>query len=65
MLAQRSLTLSAMTGSLDMASAAQLEQALACYRGALIVASHDMPFMQAIGITRWLRLTRETVCQRI
>jgi ATPase subunit of ABC transporter with duplicated ATPase domains len=47
------------TNSLDMASAAQLEQALSCYQGALIVASHDMPFLRSIGITRWWRLTHE------
>ena len=26
------------------------------YRGALLVASHDLPFLRTIGITRWLRL---------
>jgi ATPase subunit of ABC transporter with duplicated ATPase domains len=46
------------TNNLDMASVRQLEQALAGYRGALIVASHDLPFLSAIGITRWLRLDR-------
>jgi len=46
------------TNSLDMASVRQLSQALSCYRGALIVASHDVPFLRSIGITRWLRLDR-------
>jgi len=46
------------TNNLDMASVRQLEQALAGYRGALIVASHDLPFLSAIGITRWLRVDR-------
>ena len=41
---------------LDLASVRQLSEALAAYRGALIVASHDLPFLRAIGITRWLRL---------
>jgi ATPase subunit of ABC transporter with duplicated ATPase domains len=41
-----------------MASVARLEQALAGYRGALIVAAHDLPFLRAIGISRWLRLDR-------
>jgi ATPase subunit of ABC transporter with duplicated ATPase domains len=44
------------TNSLDMASARQLSQALSCYRGAVVVASHDVPFLRSIGITRWLRL---------
>ena len=44
------------TNSLDLASAGQLTQALSCYRGALLVASHDLPFLASIGITRWLRL---------
>jgi len=44
------------TNNLDMASSRQLAQALAAYRGALLVASHDLPFLRSIGITRWLRL---------
>jgi ATPase subunit of ABC transporter with duplicated ATPase domains len=47
------------TNNLDMASVRQLSQALSCYRGALVVASHDVPFLRSIGITRWLRLSRE------
>jgi len=47
------------TNNLDMASVRQLSQALSCYRGALIVASHDVPFLRSIGITRWLRLDRQ------
>jgi ATPase subunit of ABC transporter with duplicated ATPase domains len=47
------------TNSLDLASVRQLSQALACYEGALLVASHDAPFLSSIGITRWLRLSRE------
>ncbi|MDX6340658.1 MAG: hypothetical protein QOH87_796 [Trebonia sp.] len=46
------------TNNLDMASARQLSQALSCYRGALIVVSHDVPFLRSIGVTRWLRLDR-------
>jgi ATPase subunit of ABC transporter with duplicated ATPase domains len=46
------------TNNLDLASARQLAQALDCYRGALIVAGHDVPFLRSIGITRWLRLDR-------
>jgi ATPase subunit of ABC transporter with duplicated ATPase domains len=47
------------TNSLDLASVRQLSQALACYEGALLVASHDAPFLASIGITRWLHLSRE------
>jgi ATPase subunit of ABC transporter with duplicated ATPase domains len=50
------LVLDEPTNSLDMASARQLSQALSCYQGALVVASHDVPFLRSIGITRWLRL---------
>jgi ATPase subunit of ABC transporter with duplicated ATPase domains len=46
------------TNNLDVASVRQLEQALAGYRGVLVVASHDVPFLGAIGITRWLRVDR-------
>jgi ATPase subunit of ABC transporter with duplicated ATPase domains len=47
------------TNNLDMASVRQLSQALEGYRGALLVASHDVPFLRSAGITRWLRLDRE------
>jgi ATPase subunit of ABC transporter with duplicated ATPase domains len=46
------------TNNLDMASVRQLSQALAGYRGAILVASHDTPFLRSAGITRWLRLDR-------
>jgi len=46
------------TNNLDMASVRQLSQALEGYRGAIIVASHDLPFLRSAGITRWLRLDR-------
>jgi ATPase subunit of ABC transporter with duplicated ATPase domains len=45
------------TNSLDLASVRQLSQALSCYQGALLIASHDVPFLASIGITRWLRLS--------
>jgi ATPase subunit of ABC transporter with duplicated ATPase domains len=47
------------TNNLDMASVRQLSQALEGYRGALVVASHDVPFLRSAGITRWLRLDRD------
>ena len=46
------------TNNLDMASVRQLSQALEGYRGAILVASHDVPFLRSAGITRWLRLAR-------
>jgi ATPase subunit of ABC transporter with duplicated ATPase domains len=44
------------TNNLDLAAVQQLETALRTYRGALVVAGHDLPFLSEIGITRWLRL---------
>jgi ATPase subunit of ABC transporter with duplicated ATPase domains len=49
------------TNNLDMASVRQLSQALSCYQGALIVVSHDVPFLRDLGITRWLSLDRSGV----
>jgi ATPase subunit of ABC transporter with duplicated ATPase domains len=46
------------TNNLDMASVRQLSQALSCYQGALVVVSHDVPFLRSAAITRWLRLER-------
>jgi len=46
------------TNNLDMASVRQLSQALEGYRGAILAASHDVPFLRSAGITRWLRLDR-------
>src|SRR5690606_18508295 len=42
------------TNNLDMASVRQLTTALESFEGALVVASHDLPFLESIGITRWL-----------
>ncbi|MFF9132791.1 ABC-F family ATP-binding cassette domain-containing protein [Streptomyces sp. NPDC014806] len=47
------------TNNLDMASVRQLTTALESYEGALLVASHDLPFLQSLGITRWLLLDGE------
>ncbi len=44
------------TNNLDMASVRQLTTALESYEGALLVASHDLPFLDSIGITRRLLL---------
>jgi ATPase subunit of ABC transporter with duplicated ATPase domains len=47
------------TNNLDLASVRQLAGALRSYPGALIVASHDVPFLRDLGLTRWLRMDRE------
>jgi ATPase subunit of ABC transporter with duplicated ATPase domains len=47
------------TNNLDLASVRQLSQALEGYRGAILIASHDLSFLRSAGITRWLRLDRE------
>ncbi|MFJ3173441.1 ABC-F family ATP-binding cassette domain-containing protein [Streptomyces roseus] len=47
------------TNNLDLASVRQLTQALESYEGALLVASHDVPFLESVGITRWLLLDGE------
>ncbi|WP_436535287.1 ABC-F family ATP-binding cassette domain-containing protein [Actinoplanes sp. HUAS TT8] len=44
------------TNNLDLDSVGQLEAALAAYRGAFVVVSHDERFLAEIGITRRLRL---------
>ncbi|NUT36394.1 MAG: ABC-F family ATP-binding cassette domain-containing protein [Hamadaea sp.] len=44
------------TNNLDLVSVRQLGEALASYRGALIVAGHDVAFLAGLGITRWLEL---------
>ncbi|MFE4646424.1 ABC-F family ATP-binding cassette domain-containing protein, partial [Streptomyces sp. NPDC056730] len=47
------------TNNLDTASVRQLTSALASYEGALLIAGHDLPFLEAAGITRWLLLGEE------
>ncbi|MFE2296506.1 ABC-F family ATP-binding cassette domain-containing protein [Streptomyces sp. NPDC059452] len=45
------------TNNLDVASVRQLTSALSSYEGALLVASHDLAFLDSIGITRWILLS--------
>lgn len=47
------------TNNLDLASVRQLTGALASYRGALLIAGHDLPFLESVGITRWLFVGEE------
>ena len=44
------------TNNLDLVSIGQLESALAAYRGAFVVVSHDERFLAEIKVDRWLRL---------
>ncbi|MEP0069017.1 ABC-F family ATP-binding cassette domain-containing protein [Pyruvatibacter sp.] len=44
------------TNHLDLDSIAAVETALRCYDGALMVASHDTDFLQAIGVSRDIHL---------
>jgi ATPase subunit of ABC transporter with duplicated ATPase domains len=47
------------TNNLDLGSVRQLSQALEGYRGAILAASHDVPFLRSVGITRWFCLDRD------
>ena len=47
------------TNNLDVASVRQLTSALESYQGALLIASHDLPFLASVGITRWLLLAED------
>ncbi|MFF1730527.1 ABC-F family ATP-binding cassette domain-containing protein [Streptomyces sp. NPDC058247] len=42
------------TNNLDLASVRQLTSALESYEGTLLVASHDLPFLKSVGVTRTL-----------
>ncbi|MGK5638837.1 ABC-F family ATP-binding cassette domain-containing protein [Streptomyces sp. URMC 126] len=56
------------TNNLDLASVRQLTTALESYEGALIVASHDLRFLESVGVTRWLRLDgglRDTTAEEV
>ena len=41
------------TNNLDLDSVERLTEALLAFRGAVVVAGHDLPFLRAIGCTRW------------
>ncbi|MFF4163989.1 ABC-F family ATP-binding cassette domain-containing protein [Streptomyces sp. NPDC001741] len=47
------------TNNLDLASVRQLTSALGSYEGALVIAGHDLPFLESVGITRWLLVGEE------
>ncbi|WP_158228161.1 ABC-F family ATP-binding cassette domain-containing protein [Pseudonocardia sp. MH-G8] len=41
------------TNNLDLDSVERLTEAVRAFRGAVVVASHDVPFLRRIGCTRW------------
>lgn len=47
------------TNNLDMASVRQLAGALDSYEGALVIAGHDLAFLESVGITRWVLVGEE------
>lgn len=47
------------TNNLDLAGVRQLTSALGSYEGALLIAGHDLPFLESVGITRWLLVGEE------
>lgn len=56
------------TNNLDLAGLRQLTSALDSFEGALLIAGHDLPFLESIGVTRWLLLAedlRETTAEEV
>ena len=44
------------TNNLDVSSVRRLTGALDAFEGALVIAGHDLAFLESVGVTRWLLL---------
>jgi ATPase subunit of ABC transporter with duplicated ATPase domains len=56
------------TNNLDLSSLRQLTGALESFEGALLIAGHDLPFLESIGVTRWLLVSddlKETTAEEV
>jgi ATPase subunit of ABC transporter with duplicated ATPase domains len=51
------------TNNLDLQTRAQLRQALGGFHGAVLIASHDLAFLRALDITRWLALDADGLAE--
>jgi len=47
------------TNNLDRAGVRQLSGALDSFEGAIVIAGHDLSFLESVGITRWLLVDEE------
>lgn len=55
------LVLDEPTNNLDISSIEQIESALTEFKGAMLIVSHDLSFLQAIGVNKSCTITRGTL----